>query len=250
MPKHLVAETGHCWSSLAAQFIMGLRKQGVTDMAGFDLSVTDKLLTTTRAVRKRLDLSRPVPDQIIRDCLELTLQAPTGSNKQGWRWMVVTDPAKRAALADIYREGAGTYLTESQKKAEAAGKAQDGRVYSSAQYLADNLQDAPVHVIPCIRVDHLPPNPPQRVWAGLMGSIMPAVWSFQLALRSRGLGSTLTTLHLSNGEKAADLLGIPEGIMQVGLLPVAYTIGDDFKPAKRPPLDHVLHWNIWDGEQA
>lgn len=217
-------------------------------MAGFDLSVTDKLLTTTRAVRKRLDLSRPVPDQIIRDCLELTLQAPTGSNKQGWRWMVVTDPAKRAALADIYRSGAGTYLTESQKKAEAAGKAQDGRVYSSAQYLADNLQDAPVHVIPCIRVDHLPPNPPQRVWAGLMGSIMPAVWSFQLALRSRGLGSTLTTLHLSNGDKAADLLGIPEGIMQVGLLPVAYTIGDDFKPAKRPPLDHVLHWNIWDGE--
>jgi len=219
-------------------------------MAGFDLSVTDKLLTTTRAVRKRLDLGRPVPDQIIRDCLELTLQAPTGSNKQGWRWIVVTDAAKRAALADIYREGAGTYLTESQKKAEAAGEAQDGRVYSSAQYLADNLQDAPVHVIPCIRVDHLPPNPPQRVWAGLMGSIMPAVWSFQLALRSRGLGSTLTTLHLSNGEKAADLLGIPEGIMQVGLLPVAYTIGDDFKPAKRPPLDDVLHWNTWDGEQA
>ena len=219
-------------------------------MAGFDLSVTDKLLTTTRAVRKRLDLGRPVPDQIIRDCLELTLQAPTGSNKQGWRWIVVTDAAKRVALADIYREGAGTYLTESQKKAEAAGKAQDGRVYSSAQYLADNLQDAPVHVIPCIRVDHLPPNPPQRVWAGLMGSIMPAVWSFQLALRSRGLGSTLTTLHLSNGEKAADLLGIPEGIMQVGLLPVAYTIGDDFKPAKRPPLDDVLHWNTWDGEQA
>lgn len=219
-------------------------------MAGFDLSVTDKLLTTTRAVRKRLDLGRPVPDQIIRDCLELTLQAPTGSNKQGWRWIVVTDAAKRAALADIYREGAGTYLTESQKKAEAAGKAQDGRVYSSAQYLADNLQDAPIHVIPCIRVDHLPPNPPQRVWAGLMGSIMPAVWSFQLALRSRGLGSTLTTLHLSNGEKAAELLGIPEGIMQVGLLPVAYTIGDDFKPAKRPPLDDVLHWNTWDGEQA
>ena len=219
-------------------------------MAGFDLSVTDKLLTTTRAVRKRLDLGRPVPDQIIRDCLELTLQAPTGSNKQGWRWIVVADAAKRAALADIYREGAGTYLTESQKKAEAAGKAQDGRVYSSAQYLADNLQHAPVHVIPCIRVDHLPPNPPQRVWAGLMGSIMPAVWSFQLALRSRGLGSTLTTLHLSNGEKAAELLGIPEGIMQVGLLPVAYTIGDDFKPAKRPPLDDVLHWNTWDGEQA
>jgi nitroreductase len=217
----------------------------MNDMAGFDLSVTDKLLTTTRAVRKRLDFDKPVPDQVIRDCLELTLQAPTGSNKQGWRWIVVTDAAKRAALAEIYREGAGTYLTDSQAKAEAAGKAQDGRVYSSAQYLADNLERAPVHVIPCIRVDHLPPNPPQRVWAGLMGSIMPAVWSFQLALRSRGLGSCLTTLHLSNGEKAAELLGIPEGIMQVGLLPVAYTIGDNFKPAKRPPLDDILHWNTW-----
>jgi nitroreductase len=215
-------------------------------MSGFDLSVTNALLTTTRAVRKRLDFTRPVPDQVIRDCLELTLQAPTGSNKQGWRWMVVTDVDKRKALADIYRAGAGTYLQDSEKKAVAAGQAQDSRVYSSAQYLADHLQDAPVHVIPCIRVDHLPPNPPNRVWAGLMGSIMPAVWSFQLALRSRGLGSTLTTLHLQKEAEAAKILGIPDGIMQVGLLPVAYTIGDTFKPAKRPPLDEVLHWNDWD----
>lgn len=218
-------------------------------MSVYDLSVTDALLSTTRAVRKRLDLEKPVPDQVIRECLELTLQAPTGSNRQGWRWVVVTDAAKRAALADIYRRGAGTYLRDSRAKAEQQNRAQDSRVYDSADYLAQHLQDVPVHVIPCIRVDHLPADPPRRVWAGLMGSIMPAVWSFQLALRARGLGSCLTTLHLQNEDEAAALLGIPEGIMQVGLLPVAYTIGTEFKPAKRPPLDEVLHWNQWDADR-
>lgn len=214
-------------------------------MSVYDLSVTDALLSTTRAVRKRLDLERPVPDQVIRDCLELTLQAPTGSNRQGWRWMVVTDADKRRALAEIYRRGAGSYLDDAYKAALASGAAQDSRVYDSARYLADRMQDVPVHVIPCIRVDHLPVDPPRRTWAGLMGSIMPAVWSFQLALRARGLGSVLTTLHLAHEEEAARLLGIPDGIMQVGLLPVAWTLGTEFRPAKRPPLDTVLHWNSW-----
>lgn len=214
-------------------------------MSVFDLSVTDALLSTTRAVRKRLDLERPVPKQLIRDCLELTLQAPTGGNRQGWRWLVVTDAEKRNALAEIYRKGAGSYLEDGYQTATASGAAQDSRVFDSARYLAERLHDVPVHVIPCIRVDHLPADPPRHVWPGLMGSIMPAVWSFQLALRSRGLGSVLTTLHLSHGDEAAQLLGIPEGIMQVGLLPVAYTIGTEFKPAKRPPLDEITYWEHW-----
>ncbi|MGY9057346.1 MAG: nitroreductase family protein [Alphaproteobacteria bacterium] len=218
-------------------------------MSLFDFAETDRLLSTTRAVRKRLDLEKPVPDAVLRECLELTLQAPTGSNKQGWRWIVVKDAGKRAALADLYRAGAGNYLKEGEKLAEASGEAQNSRVFSSADYLAERLQDVPVHVIPCIRVDHLPADPPRRVWPGLMGSIMPAVWSFQLALRSRGLGSCLTTLHLSKEAEAAELLGIPEGIMQVGLLPVAYTIGTEFKPANRPPLDDVLHWDGWGDER-
>jgi len=219
-------------------------------MSVYDLAITDALLSTTRAVRKRLDLKKPVPEQVIRDCLELTLQAPTGSNRQGWRWVVVTDADKRAALADIYRRGAGAYLKESAEQAKAEGRGQDGRVYDSAQYLADHLHEVPVHVLPCIRAGHLPENPPRRVWPGLMGSIMPAVWSFQLALRARGLGSALTTLHLAHEDEAAALLGIPDGIMQVGLLPVAYTIGTDFKPVKRPPLDTVLHWNQWDASKG
>jgi nitroreductase len=214
-------------------------------MAVYDLSITDGLLSTTRAVRKRLDFERPVSNDIIRACLELALQAPTGANRQGWRWIVITDRDKRNAMGEIYRRGAGTYLEDSQRNADTTGAAQDSRVFSSAQYLAANIQKAPVHVIPCIVVDQLPVDPPRHVWPGLMGSILPAVWSFQLALRARGLGSTFTTLHLRRGEEAAELLGIPASIMQVGLVPVAYTIGTDFKPAHRSPLEDITHWEQW-----
>ena len=163
-------------------------------MAVYDLSITDGLLSTTRAVRKRLDFERPVSNDIIRACLELALQAPTGANRQGWRWIVITDRDKRNAMGEIYRRGAGTYLEDGQRNADTTGAAQDSRVFSSAQYLAANIQKAPVHVIPCIAVDQLPVDPPRHVWPGLMGSILPAVWSFQLALRARGLGSTFTTV--------------------------------------------------------
>jgi nitroreductase len=214
-------------------------------MSVYDLSVTDALLSTTRAVRKRLDFDKPVPRQIVCDCLELALQAPTGSNRQGWRWIVVTDADTRMALADLYRKGAGAYLEDAYREASARGAVQDSRVFDSARYLAERLQDAPVHVVPCIVADHIPADAPRRAWGGLMGSIYPAMWSFQLALRARGLGSVLTTLHLQYEDEAAALLGIPDGVIQAGLLPVAYTIGTDFKPAKRRPLDEIVHWEKW-----
>ena len=214
-------------------------------MSVFDLSVTDALLSTTRAVRKRLDLERPVPNEIIRDCLELSLQAPSGSNKQGWRWIVVTDAGMRERLAEIYRKGAGSYLEDGYQEAKSSGAAQDIRVFDSARYLSDRLGEVPVHVIPCIEMDTDPAENQELLWPSLMGSILPAVWSFQLALRARGLGSTLTTLHLCYADEAAALLNIPDNIKQVGLLPVAYTKGTDFKPAKRRPLDELLHWNGW-----
>lgn len=214
-------------------------------MSVYDLAVTDALLSTTRAVRKRLDFTRDVPREVIRECLDLAQQAPTGSNRQGWRWVVITDADKRAALGEIYRKGAGTYLEEAQTGAEAAGAGQDARVFSSARYLAENLEKVPVHVIPCITIDHIPADPPPHVWAGVMGSILPAVWSFQLALRARGLGSTFTTLHLRAGDDATELLGIPDDVMQVGLVPVAYTIGTEFKRADRPPVDEIIHWEQW-----
>jgi len=215
-------------------------------MTEFDLSVTDALLSTTRAVRKRLDLERSVPRDVINECLDLSQQAPTGSNRQGWAWVVVTDKDKRAALGDMYHRGAMAYLNQAEKDAaQMDDGGQTSRVIDSALYLADKLQDVPVHVIPCINVGQLPDNPPRQAWAGVMGSIMPAVWSFQLALRSRGLGSVLTTLHLSQEKEAAELLGIPDDFMQVALLPVAYTKGTDFKAAKRPPIGDITHWDTW-----
>ena len=184
-------------------------------MSVFDLAVTDALLSTTRSVRKRLDLERPVPSEIIRECLELSMQAPSGSNVQGWRWIVVTDGDTRRALADIYRKGTDTYLEDGYRAAKAAGAAQDVRVYDSARYLYDRLDEVPVHVIPCIKVRDELIDKPEIYWPSLMGSILPTVWSFQLALRARGLGSTYTTLHLNCADEAAALLGIPDDIIPV-----------------------------------
>ncbi len=211
---------------------------------GLDVAVCDELLTTTRAVRKRLDFERPVPRATIMECIELSMQAPTGSNSQGWRWMVVDDAAKRAALADLYRLAAKPYLTTASAQSNEGGDAQTQRVFGSAMYLMERLQDAPAHVIPCLQ-GRLPDGTPAAAMSGYFGSIYPAVWSFQLALRARGLGSCLTTLHLAHEHEAAELLGVPEGVMQVALLPVAYTIGTDFKRALRPAAETITHWNAW-----
>lgn len=212
----------------------------------FDLAQTDALLSTTRAVRKRLDLERDVPDDVLLECLQLAVQAPTGSNRQGWRWLVVRDPDKKAGLADIYRRAGGDYLAAA--AAETPAGTQSGRVMDSANFLAQNLERVPIMVIPMIigRLDEVVDGAPgggnpTNAAAGLMGSIIPAMWSFQLALRSRGLGSCYTTLHLGLEHEAAELLGIPGHLSQAGLLPVAYTKGTDFKPANRPPVEEITY---------
>ena len=210
----------------------------------FDIAMTDALLATTRAVRKRLDLQRPVPRAVIEECLEQAIQAPTGSNSQTWRWVVVDDADKRKGLADLYRRSADAYLSQAGAQAEKRGDEQTQRVFGSAVYLAEHLHEVPVHVIPCVE-GRPPADTPAAMVAGLYGSIFPAVWSFQLALRARGLGSTLTTLHLPFEREAADLLGLPDNVMQVALLPVAYTRGTDFKRAERPPVSTITHWNGW-----
>ena len=214
-------------------------------MSVYDLDVTNALLSTTRSVRKRLDLERPVPRDIVMECIQLSTQAPTGANEQSWRWVVVTAPQTRAVLADLYRKGAGSYLAESNRATVTSGDPQTGRVFDSARHLLNTLHRVPVHVIPCIRVRGVPADASRTTWTSVMGSIFPAVWSFQLALRARGLGSVLTTLHLDYEQEAADLLGIPADVVQVALLPVAYTIGTDFRPAKRRPAEKVTHWEHW-----
>lgn len=206
----------------------------------------DELLTTTRTVRKRLDLTRPVPQELIRDCLEVALQAPSGSNKQGWQWIVVTDAEQRRAVGEVYRRSTEQYLDS----AGAAGKlfAEDPerapvqqRVGDSVAYLAEHMADVPVLVLPCLQVDTLPTGNQ----AGLWGSLLPAVWSFMLAARARGLGTAWTTLHLRYEAEVATILGLPDGIRQAALIPTAYYTGTDFRPAARQPLDEVLHWDRW-----
>src|SRR6201994_368451 len=205
-----------------------------------DLSTVDELLSTTRSVRKRLDLNRPVGRDVILECIKLAMQAPTGSNAQDWRWVVVTDADKRAAIADIYGSIGAEYLAYAAKN---ASDPQTQRVYASAVSLTETLAKVPVHVIPCLdrRFDDANLLIEATAWA----SIIPAGWSFLLALRSRGLGSVWTTMHLAKEREVAEVLAIPPTATQAALFPVAYTIGTDFKPAKRPPAESITYWDSW-----
>lgn len=211
-----------------------------------NLSV-DEVLTTTRSVRKRLDFDKPVSRDVLRECLELALQAPTGSNAQGWQWVFVEDAEKKKAIADVYLANARGYLSApgaAYPDGDTRGERM-GAVRDSATYLAEHMHAAPVLLIPCLegRPDKSPLGG-VSFWA----SLFPAVWSFCLALRSRGLGSCWTTLHLlRDGEQqVADIVGIPrDRYSQGGLFPIAYTKGTDFRPAKRLPAEQVTHWNSW-----
>ncbi|MBN9618741.1 MAG: nitroreductase family protein [Actinobacteria bacterium] len=198
----------------------------------------DELLTTTRAVRKRLDLDRPVPLAVIREALEVALQAPSGGNRQGWHWIVVTDPTVKAKVADYYRRSHLAY-----SGARQVSDAATARVASSSDHLREVLAEVPVLVIGAIQADEA--ELPAANQAGLWGSLLPAAWSLALALRARGLGTTWTTLHLTYEREVADVLGIPPNVHQGVLLPVAYTKGTDFRPGPRVDLDSVLHVNHW-----
>lgn len=223
-------------------------------MATLNLS-PDELLSTTRAVRKRLDFDKPLDMKLVRECVELALQGPSGSNAQGWHFFVVTDEKKRKAIGDIYRRGFDLYRgmevsahALAKAQTDAAEAKQMERVVDSAEYLAANLHRAPALVIPCIsgRLDGLTGNFAVIANASQYGSILPAFWSFMLAARARGLGTSWTTIHLMYEEEVAGLLGIPyKEVTQVALSPIAHTIGTDFKPARRKPLDGVLHVDRW-----
>lgn len=206
----------------------------------------DELLTTTRSVRKRLDLTRDVPLELVRECIEIALQAPSGSNRQGWHWVVVTDADKRRAIGEYYRDVTERYL---QSGASAAGLFADDperaavqqRVGDSAAHLGRVMGDVPVLVIPCLTAPRLGTG----TQAGLWGSLLPAAWSYMLAARARGLGTAWTTLHLQHETEISELLGIPQEVRQGVLIPTAFYTGDTFKPAPRQPLAEVLHVDGW-----
>jgi len=208
---------------------------------------SDELLSTTRAVRRRLDLSRPVERDLIEECLALALQAPSGGNRQQWSFVVVTDAARRVALGDLYRRGFDRYRTDGvgpSRSARPPASAAQGRIVRSARYLADHMHEVPVLLVPCVRPRT--GGRPVIEQASAFGSILPAVWSFMLAARARGLGTAWTTVHLFHEREAAEILGIPfDEVMQVALVPVAHTIGTDFRPGPRRSVDEVVRWETW-----
>jgi len=200
-------------------------------------------------VRKRLDFDRPVEREVIEECLDIAIQAPTGSNSQAYRWLVVTDPEVKKPIADWYRTnfemfygdggGPSPYADDDPRTDRL------GAVVDSASYLAQRLHEVPVWVIPCLE-GRMGEGLPSFLQASLWGSIMPAVWSFMLAARERALGTVWTTLHLPQEQETAELLGIPfDTVTQVGLIPVAYTKGTDFKPASRVSATERTHWEQW-----
>jgi nitroreductase len=208
----------------------------------------DELLTTTRTVRKRLDLSRPVPMELIRECLEIALQAPSGSNRQGWHWVVVTDPDQRAAVGELYGRSVREYLDSE----GAAGKLFSDdpdrapvqrRVGDSVAYLGEHMGEVPVLLLPCLRLSG--GKLPDGNQAGMWGSLLPAVWNYMLAARARGLGTAWTTLHMTYEREIAELLELPDDVHQGVLVPTAYYTGETFRPAPRAPLDDVLHLDRW-----
>lgn len=211
----------------------------------------DELLSTTRAVRKRLDMERPVPPELIRECVAAALQAPSGSNNLTMQFVVVTDAAKRAAIGDVYRQcyeiykGLDGVYVGSIVKSTDEENAQQQRVQTSADFLGEHMGEAPALVIACSaggRVDAAP----AMMSASMLGNILPATWSFMLAARARGLGTSWTTVHLMMEQQVADIIGIPfDEVQQVCLFPLAYTVGTKFKPAMRPDPETVIHWDTW-----
>ena len=210
----------------------------------------DEVLTTTRAVRKRLDLDRPLDMSDIRECLEIALQGPSGSNGQGWHFVLVTERVTIAKIASCYQQAfavyeAGPYQPTLQHADDPSMQQTQQRVMSSARYLADNLAKVPALLIPCCNGRADAPELPLAGMASMFGSILPAVWSFMLAARERGIGTCWTTLHLQYEQEIASLLEIPADKTQVAMIPMAYTLGTDFKPAPRKSLDGVLHIDNW-----
>jgi nitroreductase len=208
----------------------------------------DHALTTTRAVRKRLDFSRPLPRELILECISVAVQAPTGSNSQGWHWVVVTDPDTKRKVGAHYTKSWYDYAAAGRPEYPEADPRRDQqpRVVSSARFLADHMGEVPAMVIPCHdgRVDR--PGTSNAEIAGVYGSILPAAWSFSVAARARGVGTTWTTLHLVYEREVAEILGIPyDSVTQAALIVAGYFKGQDFKPAVRIPLDSIVHWERW-----
>jgi nitroreductase len=225
-------------------------------MTGAVITDIDEVLTTTRAVRRRMDFNRPVERSVVEDCLRLAQQAPMGSNLEDWRAVAVDDPGLKARLAELYTEvwhqtvegplASGEAATTTRLSPDVRGdevsRDRQARILSGVKYLVDHLAEVPVLVILC-STKPIPERPVGGATSGYYGSVFPFAWSFQLALRSRGLGSVMATAMAHKATKVQQLLGLPEDWRPITLLPVAYTTGLDFRPATRADLSEVAFWN-------
>jgi nitroreductase len=219
----------------------------MTDVIERNLS-PDQLLTTTRAVRRRLDLVRPVSRELVLDCLRVAFQAPNGSNQQDYGWVVVDDPVVKVQMAELYRSSMDDHRRRA-SGAEVNVSPPSPQMAASVNYLKDHLEQVPMLLVPTVGRRYGDTTPFQQ--ASMWGSVLPAIWSFMLALRSRGLGSTWTTIHLYREQEMAELLGIPfPGQRQAGLFPIAYTIGMSFKQADRSAAEQRVFWNHWTRDEA
>jgi nitroreductase len=210
-------------------------------MSDIDVAAADHLLTTTKQVRQRLDLTRPVPRELLLECIDVASHAPMGGNQERNRWLVVDDPALKAAIAEPYQAVGRPYLAAG---AEGVADSRQQRVVDSASFLVEHIADVPAMVI-ALRLDRLPDGAQNFDVAGYHGSVAPGVWSLQLAARARGLGSAWTTFHLVHERQVGELLGIPDTVTQIALLPVAYYTGDTFSPAPRRPAAEITYFNRW-----
>ncbi|HEY8061136.1 MAG TPA: nitroreductase family protein [Acidimicrobiales bacterium] len=219
----------------------------MTEADDIDRVAADLLLTTTRSVRRRLDLTRPVPREVLLECIGIAEQAPVGSNEVSrWHWLVVDDPDLKAQVAAVYQEAWAPY-TARFDPSRLDERAQ--RTMAAAAFVADHMAEVPALVIPCVRRHRSSTDPavamPHPAAVSVYGSIFPSIWSFCLALRTRGLGSSITTMHLHGANRVAALLGVPDTFLQACLLPVGYYTGETFRPVPRPDPATITGFNGW-----
>lgn len=209
-----------------------------------------ELITTTRAVRLRLDLERAVAPELIEACVADALQAPQGSNLMRTEFVVVLDPERIARLGRIYREEFDSFYRSSEvglfKRVDDDPRhaAQSRRTRDSAERLAEVMDRVPAIVIPCLT--------PRLTDGDLLAAkhrlatVYPTVWNFMLAARLRGLGTCWTGMTLGREADVAEVVGIdPEAVEQVCMVPVAHHTGETFRPAWRPPAEEFIHWDTW-----
>lgn len=204
-----------------------------------DVASVDEALGTTRSVRRRLDLTRPVDTEIVVDCIDIAEQAPTGGNRSSRRWLLIRDPEVKTGLAERYRATAGQWMVDTRDRLAGTGHP-DEAMMTSAAHLVEHLAEVPVIVVPCILGVHDGSGRP-----GLFDSVLQSAWSFCVALRARGLGTAWTTAILGDREGLGELLGIPDDVTPVAMLPVAWTIGTDFRRAPRPPAREITYFDHW-----